>query len=171
MGIYDLFGPIFEYPGTATAQATAECASWLAAECPQAAALLQKFQSKVAGMSLSGIQELYTATFDMRPDSTTALGYHLFGDDVRRSFFMAKLKERLENHGIQAGAELPDHLPLVLRLAGCEGPGDERQTLINDCLIPGLSRMIQAFGQGEAGNPYREAIEALLVYLRSVADE
>lgn len=133
--------------------------------------MMREFQSRVAGMSLGEIQELYTATFDMRPDSTTALGYHLFGDDVRRSFFMAKLKERLENRGIPAGAELPDHLPLVLRLAGCEGPGEERQTLINDCLIPGLSRMIQALGQGEAGNPYRHAIDALLVYLRRVADE
>ncbi|MGH9354389.1 MAG: nitrate reductase molybdenum cofactor assembly chaperone [Terriglobia bacterium] len=171
MDIYSLLGSIFEYPGVGMAQATAECASRLAAECPEAAALLREFQSKVAGMSLSEMQELYTATFDMRPDSTTALGYHLFGDDVRRSFFMAKLKERLEKHGIAAGAELPDHLPLVLRLAECEGPGEERQALIHDGLIPGLSHMIQGFGQGEVSNPYRQALDALLIYLRSVADE
>lgn len=171
MEMLTLFSPIFEYPGGETAKVTGDCASHLARECPDAATLLDMFHVKLSEMSVAEMQELYTATFDMRPDATTALGYHLFGDDVRRSVFMAKLKERLEKRGIAAGVEMPDHLPLVLRLAGCEGPGEERQTLINEGLIPGLSRMRQAFGEAENGNPYRQALDALLIYLRSSAHE
>lgn len=166
-----LFGPIFDYPSGETAKVSGDCASRLAGECPEAATLLDMFHVKLSDMSVAEMQELYTATFDMRPDATTALGYHLFGDDVRRSVFMAKLKDRLEKHGIAAGVEMPDHLPLVLRLAGCEGQGEERHTLINEGLIPGLSHMRQAFGEAENGNPYRQAIDALLTYLRSSAHE
>lgn len=166
-----LFGSIFEYPDERVADAARQCVNGLAGECPEAADLLGKFQSAIADMDLGAVQELYTATFDMRPDLTTALGYHLFGDDVRRSVFMAKLKEKLASRDISAGAEMPDHLPLVLRLAASEGAGEERQTLITEGLIPGLARMRQAFGEAEGGNPYRQALDALLTYLRSVAHE
>lgn len=168
---FALFSPIFEYPDKGVTAAARLCVAGLTGECPEAANLLAGFESAIAGMEVGAIQELYTATFDMRPDLTTALGYHLFGDDVRRSVFMAKLKGKLEMHGIDAGAEMPDHLPLVLRLAASEIDGEERQTLIREGLIPGLSRMRQVFGAADDGNPYRQALDALLTYLRSVAHE
>lgn len=166
-----LFFPLFEYPNGEVVEAAGRCAAGMGTECYEAAGLLEKFHSALSVMELGEIQELYTSTFDMRPGLTTALGYHLFGDDVRRSVFMAKLKEKLELHGISAGVEMPDHLPLVLRLAVRENTDEERQAIIHEGLIPGISRMKQAFGEADDGNPYRHALDALLIYLRSVAHE
>ncbi|MGH9328058.1 MAG: nitrate reductase molybdenum cofactor assembly chaperone [Terriglobia bacterium] len=175
MPVYSLMAGILDYPAAEIITAVETCASQMVTDCPEAAALLRNFQSSIAGMSLSKLQEVYTSTFDLRPDSTPSLGYHLFGDDVRRSLFMAKLKERIEAGGIALGCELPDHLPLVLRLVDRQGPGEESSILMTECLVPALSRIVQAMGANgnemASANVYRYAIEALLVYVRKDASE
>ena len=70
---------------------------------------------RLPGRSLGQLQEAYTNAFDLRPDCTPNLGYHLFGDDGRRGLFLAELKGRMEARGIPLGFELPDHISLLLR--------------------------------------------------------
>ncbi|MDE3178468.1 MAG: hypothetical protein KGM47_02310 [Acidobacteriota bacterium] len=182
MAINTNFAGILEYPAADISPLVRDLIPALESECPGAAAAMRSFQSGIAGKSLGEMQELYTATFDMKPDCTTALGYHLFGDEVRRSFFLVRLKDRLAAHGIDAGCELPDHLPLALRLIEKQGPGEESEVLVDECLIPALAQMAKALDQVQGGgaemsgaqgtsNPYRAAVAALLAYLRRNAEE
>lgn len=182
MAIYSNFAAVLDYPHSGINAQVQACISTLENECAECAALLRKFQLAIAQTSAGELQELYTATFDMRPDCTPALGYHLFGDDVRRSLFLIRLRERLEARRIDAGSELPDHLSLVLRLMDRSGDGEESDTLAADCLVPALTRMTKALGQraepadsqtratDEERNPYAWALEALLAYVKRKDD-
>lgn len=178
MTVYLNFAAVFDYPHSEIDAHVQACIARLENECGECATLLRKFQTAVAQKSVAELQELYTATFDMRPDCTPALGYHLFGDDVRRSLFLIQLRDRLAARHIDPGVELPDHLSLVLRLMDSSGDGEDSDTLAADCLVPALTRMTQALGRDakagelqtnptiEQQNPYLWALEALLAYVK-----
>lgn len=178
MAVYLDFAAVFDYPHAEIDPRVEACIEGLESENAECAALLRKFQIAIAQKSVGELQELYTATFDMRPDCTPALGYHLFGDDVRRSFFLIQLRDRLAARHIDPGVELPDHLSLVLRLMDSSGDGEDSDTLAADCLVPALTRMTQALSRDaktgelqtnatiEERNPYLWAIEALLAYVK-----
>lgn len=166
MAVYALFADILDYPGPGIASQVRDCISELVAEHPEASGLITEFQAEQARMSLGQLQEMYTSTFDMRRDCTPHLGYHLFGDDTRRAVFMARLKERMEAHHVVTGRELPDHLSLVLRLLEKQGAADEGRSLVEDCLIPAVSRMAKVLDQDGGSNPYGRVLRALLVLLQ-----
>src|SRR5579872_933450 len=134
MAIYSLFAGILDYPAQPIAQVVNDCSAELAIDCPEARQHLTAFLEGIAGKSLGQLQEIYTNAFDLRPDCTPNLGYHLFGDDGRRGLFLAELKDRMESRGIQFGVELPDHIALILRYI--QKVEDECCVLIEDCMLP-----------------------------------
>lgn len=162
MSAYLAFSQILDYPTGPMNGLFDECNAELASEFPDADELLLKFRDVTAGTSLGVLEELYTNTFDLRPDCTMNLGYHLFGDDSRRGVFLAELKERMERSGIAIGVELPDHLSLVLRYV--DAAEEERSVLVQDCLLPALSRMTGVLESG--GNPYQFVLRSLMLWLR-----
>ncbi len=162
MALYSLFADILDYPAHPVAQAVGDCAAQLAVECPDACAQIAAFQNAIAGMSRSQIQESYVNAFDLRPDCTPNLGYHLFGDDGRRGLFLAELKGRMESAGIAPGCELPDHISLLLRYM--QQDEAECRNLIEDCMLPAVSRMADILDSGE--NAYKHALRALLSLLQ-----
>jgi len=161
--IYSLFARVLDYPGNDISGQVKELAMKVGASNSEAAESLRKFQSELQAMPLGQVQELYTSTFDMRPDRTTNLGCHLFGEDVRRNLFMAQLKVRMEARHIVMGSELPDHLSLVLQLLATEDSEDEARTLIGDCLSPAVARILLTFEENP--NPYANALQALAIVL------
>lgn len=162
MTSYSVFALILDYPARSISEAVSQCAAELAAEAPEAQAHLRNFQTAVAVKNLAQIQETYIAAFDLRPDCTPNLSYHLFGDDARRGVFLAELKARMETRGMALGVELPDHLPFILKYLDLAE--EERPVLIEDCLLPALTRMVEVLDN--SGNPYRHALCALLSMLR-----
>ncbi|MGH9454422.1 MAG: nitrate reductase molybdenum cofactor assembly chaperone [Terriglobia bacterium] len=171
MRVYQLFAKVLDYPTAETSSEARDLVSQISAGCPEAAELLERFYSTCDGMTAGELEELYTSTFDMRPDCTTNLGCHLFGEDVRRNLFMAQLKERMAARRIAIGAELPDHLSLVLELVAAQDSTDETQTLIADCLVPSITRMLSTFDpSGSDNNPYAKALRALLLLLKKDAE-
>lgn len=169
-GIYSLFARVLDYPGAEVSAQVQELIAQVAASNSEAIEPLRKFESGLKSMNLGELQELYTSTFDMRPDRTTNLGCHIFGEDVRRNIFMAQLKDRMEARRIRTGTELPDHLSLVLQLLAAQDSTGDAQTLIEDCLIPGVTRMLASFDQNGNSNPYADALQALLTELREEMD-
>jgi len=163
MGLYSLFAVILDYPERPIAEYVSDCMEELAPEFGEAEAHLRKFQVALEGSSLGQLQEVYTSAFDLRPDCTPNLGYHLFGDDGRRGLFLAELKGRMAARGIPPGAELPDHLTLVLRYLDASEE-EERLVMIEDCLLPAAGRIVEVFGRSE--NPYGHAMRALLSLIR-----
>jgi nitrate reductase molybdenum cofactor assembly chaperone NarJ/NarW len=166
VAIYALFADVLDYPSPALTEQVRHCLSELTALQPEAAEMMRQFQTEQAKMTLGELEELYTSTFELQPDCTPNLGFHLFGNDARRNMFMAQLKQRMEAHHVALGSELPDHLSLILRLLAREGSEEERSVLIEDCLVPAASRMVDGLGQHAQSNAYEYALRALLIILR-----
>jgi nitrate reductase molybdenum cofactor assembly chaperone NarJ/NarW len=162
MALYPLFAEILDYPERPIGKALGDCMTELVPEFPDARTHIADFQNAVAGISPGRLQETYTNAFDLRPDCTPNLGYHLFGDDGRRGFFLAELKERMEVCGIPLGFELPDHISLLLRYM--HAVEQERCDLVEDCMLPAVSRMVDILDSTE--NPYKHALRALLSLLQ-----
>lgn len=166
-GIYSLFVDVLDYPGPEIFRQVQDLAARIAASNPEAAHIFGEFESALKSMRLGEIQELYTSTFDLRPDRTTNLGCHIFGEDIRRNIFMAQLKQRLEARHIQLGSELPDHLGLILQLLAAEDSAEEARALIEDCLAPAVARMLSTFQDDSGGNPYAKVLRALQMVMNA----
>ena len=163
MPIYALFADILDYPERSIAKSLGDCIGELTPAIPETLAHLKDFQNSIADKSLGQLQEVYTNAFDLRPDCTPNLGYHLFGDDGRRGLFLAELKGRMESLGIRLGVELPDHIGLLLRYVDLADE-EERLPVIEDCLLPAVARMVEVLKP--SGNPYEHALSALLSLIR-----
>ncbi len=145
-----------------------QCVAELESENPEAAALLRAFLAAQAALEPGKLQEVYAGSFDLTPDCSLNLGYQIFGDDWRRSNFLADLIDRYHARRFELdGGELPDHLSIMLRFLAKRGEDPEPEPLIRDCLVPGLARVLKTLDR--AANPYALAIEALLILLRAVA--
>ena len=162
MTIYAPFADVFDYPVAGIEEAANACAAGLARDCPEGCAHMTAFLAGIGGKTLGQLQELYTHAFDLRPDCTPNLGYHLFGDEGRRGLFLAELKGRLLARGVDCGSELPDHISLVLRYMDLAE--EEREALIEDCLLPAVARMAEILDAVD--NPYKHALRALLAFLQ-----
>ena len=162
MAIYSLFAGILDYPVQPIEQVVIDCSAELALGCPEVHQHLTAFLDGIAGKNLGRLQEIYTNAFDLRPDCTPNLGYHLFGDDGRRGLFLAELKGRMESSCIDPGCELPDHISLLLRYM--QRNEQERCAVIEDCMLPAVSRMADVLGSSE--NPYKHVLRALLSLLQ-----
>lgn len=111
------------------------------------------FYAEIAHVSLEGMQELYTTTFDLNPVATLEVGWHLWGEQYERGRFLAELREVQERHGIDCGCELPDHLTVLLPTIAATGDPRLRETCskaIAKILVP----------LEEQGNPYRHLLRA-----------
>jgi len=70
---------------------------------------------------LGEAEERYTALFDLDPVCTLHVGYQVFGDTYPRGAFIANMARELRQAGVGRGSDLPDFLPVVLRLLAVTG--------------------------------------------------
>jgi nitrate reductase delta subunit len=160
MSIYEALAALLEYPGAGLPSALERCAKAL--EC-DAAADLEAFASAVRERTPGEMEELYTRTFDLQPDSCLYVGHQLFGEDWRRGMFMARLKHRYEESGFAEATEVPDYLPAVLRFIAAETDGNETAELLQDCVVPAAARLLHTLE--EKSNPYAAVLRVLLVVI------
>lgn len=131
-------------------------------------ALLTEFKSGSDPLNLTELQELYTRTFDLNPVCALEIGYHLFGEDYKRGEFLAKMRESENPYQLGQERQLPDFLPVVLRLLGKMDDAELRASLIGYCMLPAFKKMNTAFDKGE--NPYGRIILFLTKVLKQIAD-
>lgn len=156
--ILEMFAELLEYPcgdekGTAAALAAA-----LSGRRP-AAALLGKVHSFLAGASGGQAEEIFTATFDLQAVCTPYVGFHLFGEGHKRRLFLAGMNALYASRGFEVGRELPDHIAVVLRFLAVSAAEVEAREIVQDALVPALSKMLGKFGDG--ANPYGNVLRAL----------
>lgn len=163
MNLNLLFAELLDYPNESLPARVEEGSRELATAFPKAAELLESFRRSQQELGIARLQEAYTSTFDLQPECTLNLGYHLFGEDQRRGMFLAKLKELFHEAEVETRNELPDHLCYLLRYVAARPASDESSAIISDCLLPAASKIVQ--GMNEKSNPYRPALEALLLWL------
>ncbi len=127
--------------------------------------LLQAFRDRVQTLGVDRLQETYIETFDFHAETSPYIGHHLFGEEIRRSLFMAELRGRYRECGMVENSEVPDHLVNVLRFLGAAETsstqtGEERSELIYACLVPAIRHMLGAM---KAENPYTTLLQAILL--------
>src|SRR5262252_5095995 len=131
--------------------------------------LANDFVRAVENLSLSELQELYTRTFDLNPACALEVGYHLFGENYKRGEFLANLRETEAPFDLGQARQLPDYLPVLLRLLPKLQDQELRASLIAECLIPAIEKMLTTFK--DAGNPYRLLLESVITLLSAeIAD-
>jgi nitrate reductase molybdenum cofactor assembly chaperone len=123
------FRPLFAYPDETYADRAAACAA-------------------VTG------QEAFIQAFDMNPNATLEIGWHLFGEQYERGEFLVDLRGRLRAAEIPETGELPDHLLHVLPLLERLEPEDARR-FAEKFLLPALEKI-------EAGLPAESVFAALV---------
>ena len=164
MNPYDLFAEILDHPTSLLSERLKECLSILSPMNGEAASLLSEFQAFFEKSPLARVEEIYSRTFDLQAACYPSIGYHLFGEESYREIFMAGLEENYQACGFPTGNALPDHLTTFLRFLAEEKDQEEREELIDLCLIPALENMVKGFKQ--KANPYREVLESLRLALR-----
>ncbi len=153
--IFQLFADALDYPQPGLIEAARECASLISPRSPEAAAHLRDFEAFAQGMSLERWQEIYTGIFELNATCHPYVGYHLFGESYKRSVFLLGLKEQLDARGLSYGAELPDHLVVLLRFLSICDDDTLADELIRVAMLPALEKMIGAREARQEDDPAR----------------
>ncbi len=149
------FAGLLEYPQPGLGDMARACERTAAGT--GAARGLAEFRRFVERTPSAQLEEIYTAAFDLGTDRCPYVGYHLFGEGYARSAFLRELRARYRERGLDTGSELPDHLSCLLRLASACGPGEEREEIVREAILPALQRMTGGpAGAGEGGLPAAE---------------
>ena len=119
---------------------------------------LEAFALVAQGLDLKELEELYTRTFDLSPECSLDIGWHLFGESYQRGQFMAMIRSHHQLHGIEEGRNLPDHLPTVLDLGMKLDRGDAMD-LVDDCILPSVERILPAVKE----SAYHHVLQALFL--------
>lgn len=152
--VYETLAALLEYPNES-----------FPSRIGTARTVASDFIARVGTLTLSELQELYTRTFDLNPVCALEIGYHLFGENYKRGEFLANLRETEAPFELGQEQQLPDYLPVLLRLLNKLKDEELRASLIGECLIPGVEKMLASLKDGE--NPYRWLLEAVRTKLRS----
>ncbi len=129
---------------------------------------LSEFSRKTEAMSLIDLQELYAQSFDLNPNCALEIGYHLFGEDYKRGAFLANLRETEGDLPLGQDQQLPDYLPVLLRLLAHLEDDELRGSLAGHCVIPGVKKIITAF---KGANPYVDLLNAVLSALTQAVNK
>ena len=165
--LWEALAQVAEYPAPALRTALEALVEACSPALPEAAAEFRQFSDELDRLGLARFEELYSAAFDFEADGSPYVGYHLFGEDPKRSLFMARLKERYIEQGLNAGVELPDHMAAILRLLAATPEGEEAAELVVDCLVPSIEKM-RAGLEGKH-TPYIGLLRAVSLVLEEMA--
>lgn len=165
--LYETLAGLLEYPDDNWAERLALCRDCLSVEKPELLPLFTEFWRRVADLPAAALQELYTQTFDLNPVAALEIGYHLFGENYKRGLFLAQLRETEAQYALDERRQLPDYLPVLLRLLTRLDDRELREDLIADCLLPAIGKMKTALRSKE--NLYAPLVEAVEARLKAEA--
>jgi nitrate reductase delta subunit len=125
---------------------------------------IEEFAKAVAALSVTELEETYTRVFDLNPDATLDIGWHLFGEDYARGEFLVHLRQKAREYGVAETTELPDHLTRVLPLLA-RMPEEEASEFASKFVLPALAKIAKTLAR--AASPYATMIAALQVRLET----
>jgi nitrate reductase delta subunit len=160
---YETLADLLEYPGDNWRAALERCREQVTTEHSALASLLEEFHQSIEALTLAELQEKYTQTFDLNPVCTLEIGYHLFGENYKRGVFLANLRETEAPFDLGQQQQLPDYLPVLLRLLVKLPDMELREALISECMLPALDRMLAALTENLYGALLRIVQETLKI--------
>lgn len=149
-------GALLAYPDGDIAARVAECRKDLAA--PEAKAALESFEVYARKRGRHELEELYTRTFDMNPDCSLDIGWHLHGEQYERGAFLVEMRGHMRRLGVSENHELPDHLSHALVVLSRMEPVAARR-FAEESLRPALRKILEGFK--DESNPYRLVLQAI----------
>ncbi len=158
--LYRLLARLLDYPDQALAARLKEIGKLLG-ELPESARpVLAAFLAWAGNRPLTDWQGEYVRTFDLNPDHSLHLTWHLFEEqDRRRGMTLAGLAEFYANQGLAiARRELPDYLPLILEYASTLPP-EQGRTFLKQCQ---QALLTLAENLSRAESPYAPLVRLLL---------
>ena len=167
--IYESLAGLLEYPEADWIAQLENSRRLVVSENADLAIDFLRFYKNVIPFTLSSLQELYTQTFDLNPTCALEVGYHLFGENYKRGELLASLRETESPYSIGQQHQLPDYLPVLLRLIVRLNDAELRQSLISECILPALRKMTDELSKG--ANPYRDLLKAVRGALKVEAPE
>ncbi|MFA5515043.1 MAG: nitrate reductase molybdenum cofactor assembly chaperone [Desulfuromonadales bacterium] len=162
--IFNHYATLLSYPGDGIETELQRCRDLLAEDCSQAAQDLEPLLAFLAWEGKGRLEELYTATFDLRPSCCPYVAVHLCGESRARTLFLLKLKDLYREYGFASGADLGDHIGVMLRFVACNPDAAGSREIIEDALLPALERMTASFAE-DAEQPYGALLRSLQNYL------
>ncbi len=174
-----LFAELLEYPRPGVAQTARECRAAIESENATAAAMLGEFASFAERTPHDTLEEVFTATFDLNATCHPYIGYHMFGEDYKRSALLLELKELFRQHEFDCGVELPDHIAVMLRFMSICPDAEIVSEIGREALVRTLDPMMvepepEPVDEGDEtptiidlGDDYRRVLRALQLILRS----
>lgn len=184
--IYRQFSAPFRYPGLGLIEELSNFKAQLELSHPRALPELEKYVNHMLVLDQTQREEIFLKTFEIQAICHLEIGYVLFGEDYKRGLFLASMKDEHRRRGHDCGLELPDHLSNVLDLLSCLDDEELVKDIAELALIPAVRSMLSAFDEKRIrdriaslkkkqeaivqeelnyGNPYRHALEALLMVL------
>jgi nitrate reductase delta subunit len=169
MNPYQLLSVLLDYPSAELLALRPEAAEEVAALPPaEIRAPLERFLAAEAGRPATELQAAYVATFDFDRRASLNLTYYVHGDRRQRGVALLKLRRLFDALGLRTvTGELPDHLPLLLELAGILGPERGAE------LLRELRPAVELIGARlrDRGSPYAELLGALSALLGPVTED
>ncbi|HYV34346.1 MAG TPA: nitrate reductase molybdenum cofactor assembly chaperone [Gemmataceae bacterium] len=161
---YDALAGLLTYPGPDYRRRVARCHDLLAENQPEAAALIARFEAATAGLSDTGLEELFTHTFDLSPVCSLEVGWHLYGENYSRGEFLVTMRQQLREHRLPESTELPDHMTHVLA-AVCRMKPAQADRFTTTYVLPALEKMLAGLSGKDC--PYEHVLEAIRSVLLS----
>ncbi len=161
--VLESIAALLDYPDFRIRERAIEACRAAAGCSPGPAAALEGFRGFVDRSPLREIEEAYTRAFDFEPAVCLEAGYHLFGDTRRRGTFLAGLKDAYRRAGFEAGRELPDHLPTLLRFLAGPALSEEKEELADQCVIPAAAAIRRRLEEKQ--HPYAPVLAAVVEIL------
>ncbi len=161
-------GAALEYPSVDTQQRCRLAAEALVGEHDELAETLTTLADWLSNAARGESEEWYSRLFDLSPVCTLNIGYHLFGEQYERGAFLAGLVSEHRDAGLEPPADLPDHLPAVLRLLHHLGSAEDAEILVSHAVLPALDRMLSDLKESEA--PWIAVLKAIPATLESAFD-
>jgi nitrate reductase delta subunit len=150
---------LLEYPKSGLLSIASSCSSALESSVPDTAAAIRRFAEVIGQLDQNQREEAYAQTFDLNPARCLDLGYQIFGETYKRGAFLVKMKQTVAAHDVACGAELWDHLPVVLRLLPRLRGDEDAGALVSEVVLPAVEKILRTFDDDLFG--YRSLLEGL----------
>jgi nitrate reductase molybdenum cofactor assembly chaperone len=164
----DFLAAALKYPDERTAENCARARLALPEVFLDMQQALTDLEQWLNGAAHGQPEEWYSRLFDLNPDCTLNIGYHLFGEQYERGAFLAGLVSEHRKVGLGVPDDLPDYLPAILRLLARVEELEDAQTLVSHALLPALSRMKADLAKSDA--PWVPVLMALPAALETTFD-
>ncbi|MDH5559442.1 MAG: hypothetical protein OEY59_01145 [Deltaproteobacteria bacterium] len=168
------YSRLLEYPSQDLDETAKGLSSTLSKSNPEIEEEFNPFLGYIEDHTLSRMEEIYSTNFDISPTCYIYAGHQIFGEGFKRSEFIIGLKAKFREFNFDWGNELPDHFAILVKfLAEIELFEDTAMDMINDCLMPALSKMLKGLRRkdNQEQNPYWHVLKSLESYLIYCVEE